>query len=108
MTNSKPARWVWCQRRNSNERDWKLKRKRSKLTHAPAAAAAASASNKDPTADTSFLPDRARDQEEQILRAQLEESWKLQQEKTKKELIQVTYSYWDGSGHRNQVVVPKG
>ena len=65
-------------------------------------------SNKDPTADTSFLPDREREPEEAALRAKLESEWKAQQEETKKENIQIVFSYWDGSGHRNKVVVNKG
>ena len=65
-------------------------------------------SNKDPTADTSFLPDRARELEEVALRARLEAEWKAKQEIAKKEQIQVVYSYWDGSGHRNKVNVDKG
>jgi len=65
-------------------------------------------SNKDPTADTSFLPDRERELEEAALRAKLESEWKAQQEETKKENIQIVFSYWDGSGHRNKVVVNKG
>jgi len=66
------------------------------------------ASNKDPTADTSFLPDRTRELEEAELRARLESEWKAKQEQTKQENIQIVYSYWDGSGHRNKVVINKG
>jgi protein FAM50 len=65
-------------------------------------------SNKDPTADTSFLPDRARDLEEESARIELEREWNSTQEKIKNENIQVVYSYWDGSGHRNKIIVKKG
>jgi len=65
-------------------------------------------SNKDPTADTSFLPDRARDAEEAAMRLELEEEWKEAQEHIKKEQVQITYSYWDGSGHRNRLTIEKG
>jgi protein FAM50 len=50
-------------------------------------------SNKDPTADTSFLPDRAREAEEASLRLKLQEEWKHKQELIKKEQIQIVYSY---------------
>jgi protein FAM50 len=26
----------------------------------------------------------------------------------KKQRLEITYSYWDGSGHRRDIVVPKG
>lgn len=68
----------------------------------------AGSSNKDPLADTSFLPDRAREAAESALRAQLAAEWKAEQEAIKAEQIQITYSYWDGSGHRRKIVVKKG
>lgn len=63
---------------------------------------------KDPTADTSFLPDPDRELQLLKMRAELEEEWKREQEKAKSELIEVTYSYWDGSGHRRTIEVAKG
>jgi len=63
---------------------------------------------KNPDVNTAFLPDRQRELEEKELKRKLEEEWKASQEEIKKELIEVTYSYWDGSGHRRTVKVPKG
>jgi len=63
---------------------------------------------KDPTADTSFLPDEERERQARELRKQLEEEYMKEQERIKQELIEVTYSYWDGTGHRRTIKVPKG
>lgn len=63
---------------------------------------------KDPHVDTSFLPDRDREEEENKLREQLRQEWVAKQEKLKNEEIDITYSYWDGSGHRRQVRMRKG
>lgn len=65
-------------------------------------------SKKDPTVDTSFLPDKARDQQVQQAKAKLEREWKDQQQKMQQEQLEITYSYWDGSGHRRSVVCQKG
>ena len=43
-----------------------------------------------------------------LCREQLREEWALKQEKLKNEEIEITYSYWDGSGHRRQVRMKKG
>lgn len=61
-----------------------------------------------PEVDTSFLPDRDRDEEENKLREQLRQEWEEQQEQIKAEEITITYSYWDGSGHRRQLRLKKG
>lgn len=63
---------------------------------------------KDPTVDTSFLPDKQREVQVQQARAKLEREWKEQQQKMQQEQLEVTYSYWDGSGHRRSVVCQKG
>ena len=63
---------------------------------------------KNPDVDTSFLPDRERERLEQIEREQLAAAWREQQEKIKKEAIEITYSYWDGTGHRAKLVCKKG
>jgi len=62
----------------------------------------------DPTVDSSFLPDRERDAQEKIERERLKQEWKLQQEAIKREKIWVTYSYWDGQGHRRSIECTKG
>jgi len=63
---------------------------------------------KDPTVDTSFLPDKVRDEQAAMERQRLEEEWKQTQERIKQEKLEIIYSYWDGSGHRRTVVCKKG
>ncbi|CAM9874710.1 unnamed protein product [Lampetra fluviatilis] len=63
---------------------------------------------KNPDVDTSFLPDRGREEEDNRLREELRQEWESQQEKIKNEEIVITYSYWDGSGHRKTVRMKKG
>jgi hypothetical protein len=63
---------------------------------------------KDPTVETSFLPDKDREVAEKAMREQLKQEWLVKQEKIKKERLNVTYSYWDGSGHRREIIIPKG
>ena len=60
---------------------------------------------KNPNVDTSFLPDRDREEEERRERERLRQEWLRKQEELKAEEIEITYSYWDGSGHRKSVVV---
>lgn len=60
---------------------------------------------KNPNVDTSFLPDREREEAERRERERLRQEWIQKQEDTKKEEIEVVYSYWDGSGHRKSVMV---
>ncbi|XP_071496351.1 protein FAM50A-like [Diadema antillarum] len=63
---------------------------------------------KNPDVDTSFLPDRDREEEESKMREALRQEWREKQEKIKNEEIDITYSYWDGSGHRKNVKMKKG
>ena len=60
---------------------------------------------KNPSVDTSFLPDRDREEAERKERERLRQEWLKKQEELKKEEIEVTYSFWDGSGHRKSVMV---
>ena len=60
---------------------------------------------KNPAVDTSFLPDREREEQDRQLREDLRQKWLQDQENIKKEEIEVVYSYWDGSGHRKSVTV---
>lgn len=64
--------------------------------------------SKNPDVDTSFLPDREREVEENRLREELRVEWERKQQATKNEEIEITFSYWDGSGHRRAVVMRKG
>ena len=60
---------------------------------------------KNPNVDTSFLPDREREEAERKERERLRQEWIRRQEELKQEEIEITYSYWDGSGHRKSVLV---
>ena len=62
-------------------------------------------SRKNPNVDTSFLPDREREEQERREREELRQEWLRKQEEMKNEEIEIVYSYWDGSGHRKSVVV---
>jgi len=61
-----------------------------------------------PDVDTSFLPDRDRDEEENRMREKLRLQWEEMQRKIKEEEVDITYSYWDGSGHRKSIGMKKG
>jgi len=63
---------------------------------------------KDPTVATEFLPDREREMEENQLREQLRKEWIEKQAEIKAEPLEITYSYWNGAGHRRQLTVKKG
>lgn len=63
---------------------------------------------KNPDVDTSFLPDRDRESEENCLREKLRQEWTDKQKCLKEEEISITFSYWDGSGHRRTIVMKKG
>lgn len=60
---------------------------------------------KNPDVNTEFLPDREREEEERKERERLRQEWLKKQEDLKNEDIEITYSYWDGSGHRKSVTV---
>jgi len=63
---------------------------------------------KNPFVETYFLPDKEREDQEQREREELARQWKLEQESLKNENINITYSYWDGSGHRRMITLKKG
>ncbi|MQM08124.1 hypothetical protein Taro_040975 [Colocasia esculenta] len=63
---------------------------------------------KDPTVETSFLPDRQREAEEKAERERLSKQWYHEQELIRNEPLGITYSYWDGAGHRRVIQVRKG
>ncbi|KAJ1943536.1 Protein fam50a, partial [Kickxella alabastrina] len=63
---------------------------------------------KNPMVDTSFLPDKDREEEEARLREELRQKWLRDQDTLKQQPIDITYSYWDGSGHRKQARCRKG
>lgn len=63
---------------------------------------------KNPDVDTSFLPDRDREEMERLEREKIRQEWVERQEKIKNEDVEITYSYWDGSGHRRTIKMKKG
>lgn len=63
---------------------------------------------KNPDVDTSFLPDREREERENRMREELRQEWVAQQAALKDQEITITFSYWDGSGHRRSVTMKKG
>jgi len=73
-----------------------------------AVAARTAAFGKDPAVDTSFLPDRGREAAARAERAELKREWEEAQERIKREPLRVTYSYWDGRGHRRSATCTKG
>ncbi|CEG36699.1 protein xap5 circadian timekeeper-like [Plasmopara halstedii] len=62
---------------------------------------------KNPNVETDFLPDKEREKEEAREREKLRAEWEEEQERIRNESVAVTYSYWDGSGHRREITVPK-
>ncbi|UZJ52395.1 hypothetical protein CBS101457_001715 [Exobasidium rhododendri] len=63
---------------------------------------------KNPAVDTSFLPDRDREEQDRLAREELRQDWLRKQEIMKAESIEIVYSYWDGSGHRKSLTCKKG
>jgi len=63
---------------------------------------------KNPTVNTSFLYDEERENEILRKKKALMEEYLREQEQVKNEKLEVTYSYWDGSGHRRSCIVEKG
>lgn len=75
------------------------------LTSPPAPPSKKAKVIKNPAVDTSFLPDRERDTRERQEREDLRRKWLKDQETLKNEDVEITYSYWDGAGHRRVVKV---
>lgn len=63
---------------------------------------------KNPTVDTSWLPDADREEEERQLKYKLRQEWLAEQERLKALPLNITYSYWDGHGHRREITVKQG
>lgn len=61
-----------------------------------------------PDIDSSFLPDRDREREMAAERKRLEQQWLAEQDRIKAEKINITYSFWDGAGHRRTISCTKG
>jgi len=64
--------------------------------------------SKNPNVNTSYLPDKERDEKDEELRQKFKREWIELQDKIKKEKIEVIFNYWDGSGHRKKLFIEKG
>ena len=63
---------------------------------------------KNPNVKTHFLPDRDREIHEREEKEKLKAVFIAEQDKIKEEMVEITFSYWDGGGHRRKVVCKKG
>lgn len=58
--------------------------------------------------DVSFLPDKHRDEKKKQLEQQAAEEWEKMQQKIREEPLHITFSYYNGTGHRFEVTIKKG
>ncbi|CAN8074361.1 unnamed protein product [Agarophyton chilense] len=63
---------------------------------------------KDPHVDTHFLPDTHLEKAQQQERERLKQQWIQQQQLIKSQTVRITYSFWDGTGHRKFINCKKG
>ena len=63
---------------------------------------------KDPTVNTSFLPDREREAQERMANEQNRQEWLKKQEELKAETVEIQFAYFDGLSHLGSVSVKKG
>uniref|UniRef100_A0A672I409 FAM50A/XAP5 C-terminal domain-containing protein n=1 Tax=Salarias fasciatus TaxID=181472 RepID=A0A672I409_SALFA len=64
--------------------------------------------NEEEEQDLTLMLSASPQEEENRMREELRQEWELKQEKIKSEEIEITFSYWDGSGHRKTVKMKKG
>src|SRR5271170_4360774 len=63
---------------------------------------------KDPTVNTSFLPDREREEQARITNELNRQTWLKKQEEIKAESLEIQFAYFDGLSHLGSVTVKKG
>lgn len=63
---------------------------------------------KDPSVNTSFLRDAERDEMEAAERAKHVAEYEEIMKEERARPLTITYSYWDGAGHRRKVTIPTG
>jgi len=81
----------------------------ARATAAPALAPHHVRLGKDPSAPhTACLPDSDRERREAQLRRELAHEFAHEQERLRASPMSVTYSYWDGQGHRRRLTVRRG
>ncbi|RHY33520.1 hypothetical protein DYB32_001594 [Aphanomyces invadans] len=61
-----------------------------------------------PFVETAFLPDKDREEEIAREKVRLTQEWTAEQARIKEEKVNIVYSYWNGSGHRQFITVTKG
>jgi protein FAM50 len=64
--------------------------------------------SKNPFVDTSYLPDREKDDESAKEKERLKGEWLMQQDQIKQESVKIPFMFWDGSGHPAVLEVRKG
>lgn len=63
---------------------------------------------KDPSVNTSFLPDRDREEQERTENETKRQEWLKRQEEIKQETVEIQFAYFDGLSHLGSVTVKKG
>ena len=62
---------------------------------------------KDPSVDTSFLPDNAREERDRLLEEERRQKWLRRQDDIKAQEIKIPYSFWDGTKNEGTVTCKK-
>ncbi len=90
------------------EEEFTINNKRAKTENESGSAPTMKKLGKDPTVDTSFLPDKEREEREAQERERLKREWLEEQERIKSAPLKVHCNYYDGLNHRAQVTVTRG
>jgi protein FAM50 len=85
-----------------DEEEFTISNKRAK-TETESGSAPMKRLGKDPSVDTSFLPDKEREEREAQERERLKREWLIEQERIKSSELKVACSYYDGLAHRTHV-----
>ncbi|ETW31752.1 hypothetical protein PFFCH_00839 [Plasmodium falciparum FCH/4] len=88
--------------KNENKKELSLNRNKNKLDNKNAFT---NKIMKDPTVNTSFLKDKERDKKIELKKKELRELYYKLENEQKEKVIDITYSYYDGSGHRRKISV---
>lgn len=75
---------------------------------APSRPSKPSRTKKNPEVDTTFLPDKDREEREKVERERLKQRWLAEQEIVKAEPLPIAFSFYNGSSQRSSVTVKKG
>ena len=94
-TSAKPSRSASVLETDDDTTSTTFKRKRLKV-------------GKDPSVNTSFLPDREREEQERIENERNRKEWLKKQEEIKAETVTIQFAYYDGLSHLGSVSLKKG